>query len=135
MKIAILTCCILALAMLALIGLSYTPGFAAEVSVTGIDNGVIIQNVGDTPCLVIANSLEGEQQFELAVGANVTLVTLSYITTPINVGAFGSTTVRVDLEEMEKFEKAIGKWGKIKLGISSNLTDYQYMQIGLFQMS
>ena len=123
MKIAILICCILALALLALIGLSYTEGISSEVSVTGIDNGVIIQNVGNIPCLVFVNSLEGEQQFELAVGANVTLVTLSHITTPINVGAFGSATVRVDLEELENWEKVHEKWAKIKYGLSSNLTD------------
>ena len=120
MRIAILTCCILALAMLALIGLSYTPGFAAEVSVTGIDNGVIIQNVGSHPCLVIVNSLEGEQQFELALGANVTLVTLSNITTPFNVGAFGSAVVRVDLVHL--FKPADG-WPGIKYNLSSSLTD------------
>ena len=120
MRIAILTCCILALAMLALIGLSYTPGFAAEVSVTGIDNGVIIQNVGSHPCLVIVNSLEGEQQFELALGANVTLVTLSNITTPFNVGAFGSAVVRVDLVHL--FKPADG-WPGITYNLSSNFTD------------
>lgn len=120
MRIAILTCCVLALVLLALMGLSYVAGIPSEVSVAGIDNGVIIQNVGSTPCLVFVNSLEGEQQFELAVGANVTLVTLSNITGTTCVLAFGSATVRVDLEEMEKFEKAIEKWAKIKYDLSSN---------------
>jgi len=119
MRIAILACCILALVFLALIGLSYNPGFTAEVSVTGIDNGVIIQNVGGNPCLVIVNSLEGEQQFELAVGAKVTLVTLSHITTQFNVGAFDSATVRVDLVHL--FEPADG-WPGITYNLSSNLT-------------
>jgi len=123
MKIAILTCCILALALLALIGLSYTPGISPEVSVTGTDNGVIIQNVGNIPCLVIVNSLEGEQQFKLAVGANVTLVTLSHITTSFNVGTFGSATIRLDLEELEKWKKVHEKWAEIKYNLSSNLTD------------
>jgi hypothetical protein len=116
MRMAVLICCILALALLALIGLSYTPGFAAEVSVTGIDNGVIIQNVGGTPCLVIVNALEGEQQFELAVGANVTLITLSNVITPFNVGAFGSRTVPVDLVHL--FEPADG-WPGITYNLSS----------------
>jgi len=120
MRITILICCILALALLALIGLSYTPGFAAEVSVTGIDNGVLIQNVGGTPCLVIVNSLEGEQQFELAVGANVTLVTLSNITTPFNVGAFGGPIVCLDLVHL--FKPADG-WPGITYNLSSNFTD------------
>ena len=123
MRIGILICCILALAMLALTGLSYAAEIPSEVSVTGIDNGVIIQNVGNIPCLLVVNSLEGEQQFELAVGANVTLVTLSNITGTTGVLAFGSTTVRVDLEEMEKFAKAREKLGKIKLNLSSNFTD------------
>ena len=123
MRIGILICCILALAMLALTGLSYAAEIPSEVSVTGIDNGVIIQNVGNIPCLLVVNSLEGEQQFELAVGANVTLVTLSNITGTTGVLAFGSATVRVDLEEMEKFAKAREKLGKIKLNLSSNFTD------------
>ena len=123
MRIGILICCILALAMLALTGLSYAAEIPSEVSVTGIDNGVIIQNVGNHPCLVIVNAPEGEQQFELAVGANVTLVTLSNITGTTGVLAFGSATVRVDLEEMEKFAKAREKSGKIKLNLSSNFTD------------
>jgi hypothetical protein len=120
MRVAILICCTLALVFLALIGLSYTPGFAAEVSVTGIDNGVIIQNVGGTPCLVIVNSLEGEQQFELAIGANVTLATLSNITAPSNVGAFGGPIVRVDL--MHLFKPADG-WPGTMCDLSSNSTD------------
>ena len=119
MRIAILICCILALVFLALIESSYTPGFAAEVSVTGIDSGVIIQNVGGTPCLVIVSSLEGEQQFELAIGANVALVTLSNITTPFNVVAFGGPIVRLDLVHL--FEPADG-WPGITNNLSSNLS-------------
>ncbi len=120
MRIAILICCILALALLALTGLSYTWGISSEVSVTGIDNGVIIQNVGNHPCLVIVNAPEGEQQFELAVGANVTLVTLSNITGTICVSAFGSRTVPVDLVHL--FKPADG-WPGITYNLSSNLTD------------
>jgi hypothetical protein len=96
MRIAILIGCVLALAMLALIGLSYVMGIPSEVCVTGVDNGVIIQNVGSIPCLVVVNSLEGEQQFQLAVGANVTLVTLSRITSPINSLTLGGP-IQVDL--------------------------------------
>ena len=121
MRIAILICCILTLALLTLIGLSYTSYtvvISSEVCVTGVDNGVMIQNIGNTSCLVFVNSLEGEQQFELAVGANVTLVTLSNITGVTYVSAVGSATVGVDLEEMEKFEKAIDKWTKIKYDLS-----------------
>ena len=118
MRIAILVCCTLALAILALTGLSYVMGIPSEVCVAGIDNGVIIQNVGNHPCLVIVNSIEGEQQFELAVGANVTLVTLSNITGTTGVLAFGSATVRVDLVHL--FRPADG-WPGIK---SSNSTDW-----------
>jgi len=128
MKIAILICCILALATLALTGLSYIMGIPSEVSVTGIDNGVIIQNVGNIPCLVVVNSLEGEQQFELAVGANVTLVTLSNITTPFNVGAFGSAIVSVDLVHL--FKPAEG-WPGITYNLSSNPTELASSIIGL----
>jgi len=88
-----------------------------------IDNWVIIQNVGGTPCLVIVNWLEGEQEFELAVGAKVTLVTLNHITNTINVRAFGSATIGVDLEELEQLEKAHEEWVKMKYDLSSNLSD------------
>jgi len=118
MRIAILVCCILALALLALTGLSYIAEIPSEISVTGIDNGVLIQNVGNIPCLVVVDSIEGEQQFELAVGANVTLVTLSNITGTTGVLAFGSATVRVDLVHL--FRPADG-WPRIK---SSNSTDW-----------
>jgi len=108
------------LALLALTGLSYIMGISSEVSVTGIDNGVIIQNVGNHPCLVIVNSPEGEQQFKLAVGANVTLVTPSHIARPINVITFGSRTVPVDLVHL--FKPAEG-WPGIKYNLSANFTD------------
>jgi hypothetical protein len=122
MRIAVLICCILALAMLALVGLSYIAVSPAEVSITGIDNGVIIQNVGNVPCLVVVNSLEGEQQFQLAVGANVTLITLSHITKPTNCSTLGGP-IRVDLEDLEKMEKPMEGWPGIKCKVSSNFTD------------
>jgi hypothetical protein len=122
MRIAILICCILALAILALTGLSYVMGIPSEVCITGIDNGVIIQNVGTIPCLVVVNSLEGEQQFKLAVGANVTLVTLSHITNPTHCLTLGGT-IQVDLEELEKFEKPMGGWPGFRDKLSSNFTE------------
>jgi hypothetical protein len=96
MRITILICCILALGILALTGLSYIMGIPSEVCVAGTDNGVIIQNVGSIYCLVVVNSLEGERQFQLAVGANVTLITLSRITSPINSLRLGGP-IQVDL--------------------------------------
>jgi len=118
MKIAILIYCILALALLALLGLSYTPGTSFEVSVTDIDNGVIIQNVGNIPCLVFVSSPEGEQQFEVAVGKNVTVTDISQ---PIDVSATSNLTT--SWGDWEKMKKAHEKWVKIKYDLSSNFTD------------
>lgn len=81
MKPVFLICCILALL---LVGLSCAPENTLEISVTETDNGVIIDNVGNVGYLVFVNSLEGEQQFELAVGDSVTVTD---ITKPIQVSA------------------------------------------------
>jgi len=129
MRIAILICCILALAMLALIGLSYTPGISLEVSVTDIDNGVIIQNIGNIPCLVFISSPEGVQQFEVAVGKNVTITDISQ---PVDVSATGDLTI--SWEDWERMKRIHEKWAKIKYGLSSNLTDAQPGQT-IFQIS
>lgn len=77
MKRAILICGIFILALLTLLSLSSTPETSLEVSAIEIDNGVVIQNVGSVACLVFVNSPEGEQQFELAVGQNVTVTDIS----------------------------------------------------------
>ena len=104
MKVAILICCILALALLALLGLSYTPGTSLEISVTELDNGVMIENVGNVACLVFVSSLEGEQRFELAAGENITVADISQ---PIEVSAVSPTTGWVDLEKaMERIVEA-----------------------------
>lgn len=55
-----------------------------DISVTEMDNGVMIQNVGDVDCLVFVNSPEGGQQFELAVGQNTPVTGISQ---PIEVSA------------------------------------------------
>jgi len=90
MKAEFLICCILALALL---GSSCAPEAALEVSVsddtisvtaTLIENGVMIENVGDVDCIVFVSSPEGEQQFELAVGESITV---TGITQPIQVAA------------------------------------------------
>ena len=70
MKATFLVCCILALV---LVGLSCVPKGTLEISVNKIDNGVMIENVGNIACLVFVSSPEGEQQFELAVGESVTV--------------------------------------------------------------
>jgi hypothetical protein len=81
MKATFLICCILALV---LIDLSCAPEGTLEISVTEIDNGVMIENVGNINCLVFVNSPEGQQQFELAVGENLTVTDISQ---PIEVSA------------------------------------------------
>ena len=81
MKATLLICCILALALL---GSSCAPEGTLEISVTEVDNGVMIQNVGNIACIVFVTSPEGEQQFELAVGENVTVTDISQ---PIEVSA------------------------------------------------
>jgi hypothetical protein len=58
MRIAILTCCVLALALLALIGLSYMPGMSLKVAVSDVENGVVVQNAGDTLALCLSVCLK-----------------------------------------------------------------------------
>lgn len=75
------------LAGLVLLGLSCAPQTTLEISVTELDNGVMIKNVGNVACLVFISSPEGEQRFELAVGQNTTI---TGITKPIDVSAVSS---------------------------------------------
>lgn len=118
MRIAILICCILALVLLALTGLSYTPGTPLKISRTELDNGVIIQNVGNIPCLIFVSSHEGVQQFQLAVAEKVTVTN---ITKPISVAATSDlTTSSADWEREKRIHE---KWAKIKYDLSSNFTD------------
>ena len=118
MRIAILICCILALAFLALTGSSYTPGTSLKISRTELDNGVIIQNMGNIPCLIFVSSPEGVQQFQLAVGADVTVTD---VTKPVDVAATSDlTTSWVDWERMKRIHE---KGVKIKYDLSSNFTD------------
>ena len=72
------------LAGLVLTGFSCAPQATLDISVTELDNGVMIENAGDVDCIVFVNSPEGEQQFELPVGQN-TMVT--GISQPIEVSA------------------------------------------------
>jgi hypothetical protein len=72
------------LAGLVLLGFSCAPQDTLDISVTELDNGVMIENVGNIDCLVFVNSPEGEQQFELAVGQNTTVTGVSQ---PIEVSA------------------------------------------------
>lgn len=81
MKVRFLICCILAVA---LFGISCASEAKIGVSVAEVDNGAMIKNIGDVDCLIIVTSPEGEQEFELAVGASVTV---TYITPPIEVRA------------------------------------------------
>ena len=81
MKATFLICCVLALALL---GLSCAPEGTLEISVTEVDDGVMIENVGNVACLVFVSSPEGEQQFELSVSESVTVTNISQ---PIEVSA------------------------------------------------
>jgi len=71
MKRLLLICCI---AVLGLTALSCAPQTTLEVSVNKIDNGVVIDNVGNVDCLVSVSSPDSERQFELAIGKSVTVV-------------------------------------------------------------
>ena len=86
MKATFLICCILALTLL---GLSCAPEATLAVSVTEVDDGVVIENTGTTSCIAIVTSPEGEQRFELNVGENVTVTNISQ---PIEVSVVSSTT-------------------------------------------
>ena len=95
MKATSLICCILALAVL---GLSCIPEAALEVvagddaisiTATPIENAVLIENVGDVDCIVTVTWPEGEQQFELAIGENVTVTNIS---PPIEISAVSLAT-------------------------------------------
>ena len=62
---------------LVLTGLSCAPQTALEISITELDNGVMVENIGSVDCLVFVNWPEGEQQFELAVGQNARVTDIS----------------------------------------------------------
>ena len=68
----------------ALFGLLYAPNTSLEISVTEIDNGVMIENMGNVACLAYISSPSGEQRFELAIGESVTVTN---ILQPIEVSA------------------------------------------------
>lgn len=75
---------VVSLAVSILLSLSCAPDATLDISVTELENGVMIQNVGNINCLVFVNSPEGEQQFKLAVGQNTTVGGISQ---PIEVSA------------------------------------------------
>ena len=90
MKAAVLVRCIV---IVALLGLSCAPDDgpgisiaedSLTVSVTEIDDGIIIENLSGVDCIVFGRSPEGEQQFELDVGERVTV---TGITKPIELAA------------------------------------------------
>jgi hypothetical protein len=118
MRIAILICCILALVFLTLTSLSYTPGTSLKIFRTELDNGVIIQNMGNIPCLIFIGSPEGVHQFQLAVGADVMVTD---VTKPIDVAATSDLTTT--WEDWERMKRIHEKWVKIKYDLSSNFTD------------
>jgi hypothetical protein len=84
MKLGLLICLIIALA---LVGLWCAQEDTLALSVTEIDNGVIIENTGTVSCIAIVASPEGQQQFELAIGQSITVTDISH---PIQVSAVAS---------------------------------------------
>lgn len=74
MKKASVVCCILALI---LVGLSCTSGTTLGISVTEVNNGVMIKNVGNVDCLVSVSSPEGDQQFGLSVSESITVTDMA----------------------------------------------------------
>ena len=48
-----------------------------QVPITEVPDGVVIDNTGSANCIAIVTSPEGEQQFELAVGENMTVRDMS----------------------------------------------------------
>lgn len=72
------------LVMSILVGLSCAPQTELEISITQLENGIMVKNVGSVDCLVCVHSPEGEQQFELAIGQNTTVTGMSQ---PVEVSA------------------------------------------------
>ncbi len=70
--------------VVASLGLSCAPEATLEISVTEVDNGVVIENTSSVDCIVFVSSTEGQQQLKLAVGETVTV---TGITKPIEVSA------------------------------------------------
>jgi hypothetical protein len=99
MRIATVICCVLALAGLTVAGMSYLRETPSKVSVRCTDDGIILQNVGDTRCVVVVNAVEGDYQFKLAVRETITLVTASNISCGpgMSLVAFGWPVVHLDL--------------------------------------
>ena len=118
MRIGILICCILALAMLALTGLSYTPGISFGFSISDIDDGVVIQNAGDISCFVFVNLREGVQHFQLAVGENVTVAGVAQ---PVDVS--GTSDLTTSWEDWQRMKTIHEEMVKSKYDLSLNVTE------------
>ena len=83
-RLLVVVILIIILVVSLILGLSCAPQATPEISVTELDTGVMIENVGNVDCLVFVTSPEGEQQFELAVGQDRTVIDISQ---PIEVSA------------------------------------------------
>ena len=126
MRVAILICCILALALLALVGLSYTPGISFGFSVSDMDGGVVIQNTGSIPCLVFVSVPERVQQFQLAVGENVTVTGVAQ---PVDVS--GTSDLTTSWEDWQRMKTIHEEMVKSKYDLPLNLIDPWPGQPGL----
>jgi hypothetical protein len=74
MKRLFLICCV---AVIALLSLSCTPKATLDISVSEIDNGIVVENVGNVDCIVFVGPPDSGQQFELAIGRTVTITGIS----------------------------------------------------------
>jgi len=104
--------------MLALTGLSYTPGISFGFSISDIDDGVVIQNAGDISCFVFVNLREGVQQFQLAVGENVTVAGVAQ---PVDVS--GTSDLTTSWEDWQRMKTIHEEMVKSKYDLSLSVTD------------
>ena len=83
-RLTVLVIAAILLAGLVILGLSCAPQTTLDITVTELDDGVMIENAGSVDCLIFVSSPEGEQQFELPVGQDKTVTDISQ---PIEVSA------------------------------------------------
>ena len=89
MKAVLLTSLILT----ALLGLSCPPAAgpkilvsedSLQISVSEVEDGILVENLSGVACIIVVRSAEGEQEFELAAGESVAVTGL---TPPVRVSA------------------------------------------------
>ncbi len=99
MKAIILVAIAIAL-VLALIVTLYPSNNVLEISVSQLDNGIKIDNLGNIDCLVFINSPDGEQRFELAIDQSLVIMNISK---PVEVSAVCKQTIILNRDYPEEF--------------------------------